>query len=268
MSSEEVLGERVEKTDVFMPFTSSLQESYDTQPTFRILLDVSESSSMGKLQQGYYLKLNESVYFIWKKEISVFTNAQTSRVLEFLRKTKSEFTVDVRNDKTVSGHQYVQLTDIDLNKGIYTLRDFRVFRDLWQDIEGELYENLYSPSIARFTSDRLIWYVKLLPEHSLLFNQVATISLSFVDNQGHLQIFKITKDEQFTFPSYLYSVRKNLRFFNHEISQPVDVIPLGSERRIIAIAKETQITSEDHETVVLQPGEYLLVHPRPQNKVD
>jgi len=261
--SEEVLGERVEKADVFMPFTPSFQESYDTQPIFRVLIDVGESSAMGFLQRGHYIKINESTYFIRKKEISVFTNSQAERVLQFLMKTKAQFTVDVLHDKTISGHQRVELTDINVDKSIYTLREFSVYYGLWQTVEGELYENLYSPSMTRFTGERLIWYVKLMPEHSLSFTHVAKITLNYLENQGNLEVYSI-KDEQFTFPSYLYSPRGGMRLFNHEIKTKVDVIPLGSERRIISIPKETQISSPDHETVVLQPGEYLLVHPRPR----
>jgi len=262
--SEEVLGGRVEKADFYLPFSPSLSEAYDQQPTFRIMIDVSESGSMGELQQGYYIRVNESVYFIRKKYIYLFTNSQTERALEFLKKTQREFTIDVRRDKTNSGHQYVELNDISFNSGIYTLSDYKVFRSIWQTIEGELYENLYSPSISRFTDNRLIWYCKLFPQHSLTFSQVAKIVLNYLDNQGHLEVFKISMDEQFTIPSYLYSSRKSLRFFNHEIKDKVDVIPLGSERRIIALATDTQIISEDHEPLTLPQGLYLLYHQRPQ----
>jgi len=258
----EILGGRVEKADVFLPFTPSLEQGYDTQPIYRVLVDVRESSSMGSLEQGYYIKVNESTYFVRKKEISVFTNAQTSRVLEFLRKTKSEFTVDVLHDKTLSGHQYVQFYDVSFNSGIYTVRDFQVFSGLWQDIEGELYENTYSPAIARFTDGRLIWYTKLMPERSLAFTHVSKITLNDVVSQGHLEIYKI--DGGFEFPYYLYSAREKMWFFNHELRQKVDVIPLGSERRVISVSKEMQIFSNDHETITLEAGQYLLFHPRPR----
>jgi hypothetical protein len=266
--SEEVLGGRVEKADFYLPFTPSLEQGYDTNPTYRLLIDVSESSAMGELQQGYYLKVNESVYFIIKKFIHVFTNSQTERVFQFLKKTQAQFTVDVLNDKTVSGHQYVQFYDVTFNSGIYTLRDFQVFKGLWQTVEGELYENLYSPSMVRFTGERLIWYCKLMPEHSLQFTHVAKITLNDVAKQGHLEVFGIEKDEQFTIPSYLYSSRKSLRFFNHEIKDKVDVILLGSERRIISVPQETQVVSNDHEPLTLQVGQYLLYHPRPRDRVD
>jgi hypothetical protein len=266
--SEQLTSSRIEKADVFLPFTSSLEQAYDIQPIFRLRIDVSESCSLGLLELGYYFKLNEGVFFIRKKAVSVFTNSQTERVLEYLKRTQAQFTVDVRREKTVSGHQYVELTDIDLNKGIYTIRDYKVFRSLWQLIEGELYENLYSPSIARFTDSRLVWYTKLMPEHSIAFTQVAKIVLNYVASQGHLDVFAISKDEQFTFPNYLYSTRESLRLFNHEINSKVDVIPLGFERRIIAIPKETQIVSSDHDPITLPQGLYLLFHPRPSQQVD
>jgi hypothetical protein len=268
MSEQNVLNERTEKVDVGLPFTPELNEAYDTNPIFRVMLDVSYSRTMGLLQKGFYVKLNDSVYYIAKQTVEVMTNTQTEKVLEFLKKTQTEFTIDIYNDKTISGHQYIQVHDVDFNSGLYTLRDFKVFKSIWQEIEGELYENKYSPSIARFTSDRLIWYAQLLPEHSLQFTQVATISLSFVDNQGHLQIFKIVKEGEFEFPSYLYSFRKSFRFFNHEINQAIDVIPLGSERRIISISKDMQITSSNHEPITLPQGQYLLFHPRPRDAVD
>jgi hypothetical protein len=267
--SEEITSGRVEKADVFLPFTPSLEQQYDNQPIFRLRIDVSESCSLGLLELGYYLKLNDSVYFIRKKAVSVFTNSQTERVLEYLKRTKREFTIDVRRDKTVSGHQRVEFTDVSFNSGIYTLRDFSVHRSLWQDIEYELYENLYSPSMVRFTGERLIWHAKLMPEHSLAFTQVGKITLNYVDSQGHLDVFKVEKDGDFVLPIYLFSERENLLFFNHQIQAKLDVIPLGSERRIISVSDEIKITSEDHETITLDTGQYLLFHPIPQkNKVD
>jgi len=77
-------------------------------------------------------------------------------------------------------------------------------------------------------------------------------------------VFRIIKDEQFVFPGYLYSVRKHLKFFNHEINETVDVIPLGGERRIISLSKEVQITSSNHDPITLPQGQYLLFHPRPR----
>jgi len=267
--SEQNVSERIEKVDVSFPFTPELNQMYDTQPIYRILIDVSESSAMGFLQLGYYIKLNESVYFVRKKAIYVFTNSQVERVFEYLKRTKREFTVDVRRDRTVSGHQHVELSGVDIGNGVYTLSDYRVFNSLWQQIEFELYENTYSPSMARFTGERLIWYTKLLPEHSIAFTQVAKINLEYVGKQGHLEVYKIITDGQFIIPNYLYSVREGLRFFNHEIKTKLYVIPLGSERRIIDLAKDTQVVSNDHEPITLETGQYLLFHPRPQqNRVD
>jgi len=264
MSEEQIPGGRVEKADIFLPFSPSLNEAYDTQPTLRVVIDVSESSAMGFLQRGFYLKINDTTYFIRKKEISVFTNSQVSRVLEFLMKTKREFTIDVRRDRTVSGHQYVQLTDIGLDKCIYTLSDYRVFNSLWQEIEFELYENTYSPSMARFTGERLIWYTKLLPQHSLVFTNMGKMVLNYMVSQGHLEIYRIEKEGEFVIPVYLFSSKESLRFYNHEVQGKIDVIPLGSERRIISIAKETQVISTDHDPINLDVGQYLLFHQRPR----
>jgi len=266
--SEEILGGRVEKADFYLPFTPSLTEGYDTQPIFRILINVSESSSMGRLQLGHYIKINDTTYYIRKKEVSVFTNTETERVLEYLKRTQREFTIDVRKDKTNSGHQIVQFNDISFNTTIYTIRDYKVHRSLWQDIEYVLFENLYSPSVVRFTGERLIWYVQLLPQHSLSFTAVGKIVLNYVTSQGHLEVYKIEREGEFVIPNYLYIPRESMRFYNHEIKQKLYVIPLGSERRIIDIAKETQIVSEDHETINLDVGQYLLFHPRPQQRVD
>jgi len=267
MSEQNILSKtqsETQKVDVGLPFTPSLQEGYDTQPIFRVLIDVYESSALGYLQRGYYIKFNESVYFIKKKAISVFTNSQASRVLEFLKKTKREFTVDVIHGTTVSGHQHVQFYDVSFNSGIYTLSDYKVFNSLWQEIEFELYENTYSPSIARFTGERLIWYVKLLPQHSLVFTNAGKIVLNHVSSQGHLEIYRIEREGEFVIPNYLYIPRENLRFYNHTINTKLYVIPLGVERRIIDVTKETVITSEDHDPINLDVGQYLLFHPRPR----
>ena len=268
VSEENILGGRVEKADFYLPFSPELNEAYDNQPIFRVLIDVYESSALGYLQRGYYIKFNESVYFINKKAISVFTNSQASRVLEFLKKTKREFTVDVIHGTTLSGHQHVQFYDVSFNSGIYTLSDYKVFNSLWQDIEFELYENTYSPSIVRFTGERLIWYAKLLPQHSLVFTNVGKIVLNYIQSQGHLEIYRIEKEGEFVLPIYLFSTKESLRFYNHEIQSKLDVIPLGSERRIISIAKETQVISTDHDKINLDVGQYLLFHPKPQQRVD
>ena len=264
--SEEVLGGRVEIYDVGLPFTPELNELYDSTPIFWLTIDVKESSSLGFMEQGYYIKLNYGVYFIRKKIISVFTHAQTERVFQFLKKTQREFVISINHDKTNSGHQFIELYGIDVDKGVYTLSDFSVFRSLWQTIEGELYENTYSPSIARFTDGRLAWYAKLLLQHSLTFTVVGKIKLQYVASQGHLEIYRIEREGEFVLPIHLFTERESLRFFNHEIKNKVDVIPLGSERRIISLSRETQITSEDHNPVTLDVGQYLLWHPRPQQQ--
>jgi len=264
--SEEILGGRVEKADFYLPFSPELNEAYDNQPIFRVLIDVYASSALGYLQRGYYIKFNESVYFINKKAISVFTNSQASRVLEFLKKTQAQFTVDVIHGTTTSGHQHVQFYDVSFNSAIYTLSDYKVFNSLWQDIEYVLFENLYSPSMVRFTGERLIWYAKLLPQHSLVFTNAGKIVLNYIQSQGHLEIYRIEREGEFVIPNYLYIPRENMQFFNHEIHQPLYVIPLGAERRIIDTAKETQILSNDHETITLQAGQYLLYHPIPQQR--
>jgi len=266
--SEEILGGRVEKADFYLPFTPSLTEVYDTQPIFRILINVSESSSMGRLQLGHYLKINDTTYYIRKKEVSVFTNTETERVLQFLKKTQREFTIDVIRDKTNSGHQYVQFNDISFNSVVYTLHSYSVNRSLWQDIEYVLFENLYSPSMVRFTGERLIWYAKLLPQHSLTFTQAGKIVLNYIGTQGHLEIYRIEREGEFVIPVYLFSSKESLRFYNHEVQGKIDVIPLGSERRIVSIAKETQVISTDHDPVNLDVGQYLLFHPRPTQQVD
>jgi len=269
MSTEEnIFGGRVELVDVGLPFTPELNESYDTNPKYRLTIDVSGSSALGFLERGYFLKLNYGVYFIRKQIISVFTNQQAERVLQYLKRSKTEFIIDVLHNRTISGHQYVQIDGVDINKGFYTVRDFAVHRSLWQTIEGELFENLYSPSIARFTDSRLIWYVKLSPEHTLTFSDVGKLILTYATSQGHLEIFKIERQGDFVLPNYLYSVRESMRFYNHEIQGKIDVIPLGSERRIVSTAKETVIKSEDHDPVTLDVGQYLLWHPRPQQRVD
>ena len=265
MSEENILGGLVEKADFYLPFSPELNEAYDNQPIFRILINVSESSSMGRLQLGHYIKINDSTYYIRKKEISVFTNTEAERVLQYLKKTQREFTIDVRRDKTNSGHQYVQFHEVTFNTTIYTIRDYKVHRSLWQLIEGELYQQLYTPSMERYTDSRLIWYVQLLPQHSLTFSEVGKIKLQYVTAQGHLEIYRIEREGEFVLPIYLFSERESMRFYNHEINAKIDVIPLGAERRIISVGKETQITSEDHDSVTIDVGQYLLWHPRPQN---
>jgi len=257
--SEEILSGRVE---TFNFGIQAVDGKTLTSPVYRLVIDVSFGSLLGAFQSGYYVHVGDGIYFVSKQTIQVATAEQATKVFAFLQKTKQLFTISVKHSETLSGHQYVTLNDVTDETEFYTLKEFRLFHGLWRTIEGELFENLYSPSIARFTSEKLDWYVKLIPEYPLKFKQVSSISVTYVTSQGHLEVFKISSTEPL--PGYLYSARKKLTFFNHEINQTVDVIPLGGERRIIAIPKETKITSEDHEAVTLPQGQYLLFHPRPR----
>ena len=250
-------------------FQASDGEVVDTSPIYRLMVDVSYSSSVGALQRGFYVTVNNSVYFVVKQAIDVATIDEAERVFTFLAKTKIPFTVSVRHRETLSAHQYVDFFDATTDKEFYSVREFKVFRSLWRDVEYELFENLYTPSIARFTGDKLDWYVKLNPESSLKFKENASVSTIYVTSQGHLDIYKITVSDPFAFPSNLYSRRRKLTFFNHTIEADINVIPLGSEMRIVNVYEEAYVNSPDHETIHLDAGEYLLIHPRPRlDKVD
>ena len=262
-SRQDVLGGR---TETYGFGVQEFGEEGDTSPTYRLVIDVSGGNSVGRLQLGYYVRVNDSVYFVTKKAITVAKASEAEKVFAFLGKTKLPFTVSIRHSETLSGYQYVE-GEVSDDTAFYTVREFKVFRGLWRVIEGELFENIYSPYLARFTDGSLDWYVKLMPEGSLKFKQVSSISLNYVTSQGHLEVFKISSTEPL--PGYLYSARKKLVFFNHVIEGTVDVIPLGLERRVLSLGGETTIVSPDHEPIVLPMGQYLLYHPRPsRDRVD
>jgi len=263
MSENNILDGRTEKAVIGFPETAE-PEAYDTNPIFRVMLNVSYSRSMGVFQKGYYIEFNDSLYYIVKKSIEVKTNTEAEKVLEFLKRTHQPFTVDIICDKTLSNHQFIECYDVTFNTEVYTVRDYVVHRGLWQEIEGQLFENKYSPGVARFTDERLVWYAELWPEHPLLFTQTASITLNYIASQGHLEVYKIIKDEHFVFPAYLYTMRKNFRFYNHYINGLVDVIPLGAERRIVSFGEQKDITSDDHDTIHVDAGQYLLFHPLPR----
>jgi len=182
-----------------------------TSPTYRLLIDVSYGSSVGSLAQGYYVHVNDSVYFVTKQAINIATVNEAERVFTFLQKSKKPFTITIRRDKTNSGHQYVTLNDVTETE-LYTIEEFKIFRGLWRTIEGELFENKYSPAMVRFSGEKLDWYVKLTRAYPLQFTQATTVSITQVATQGHLQVFKLP--QLYTLPSYLYLPRKRLTFFN------------------------------------------------------
>jgi hypothetical protein len=256
--SEQTLTSRVETVNFAV---QALNGEVNTSPVFRLLIDVSFGSLLGAFQSGYYVRVNDSVYFVSKQTIQVATYEQTEKVFAFLAKTKLPFTISVRHSETLSRFQSVT-GDVSHDSTFYSLREFKVFRGLWRTIEGELFENKYSPAMVRFSGDSLDWYVKLVPEYSLQFSQVANIPLEQVATQGHLEVFKMP--QVYTLPYYIYSQRKKLTFFNHSLEGDMYVIPLGPEMRIVHLREETQISSTDHDPVVLDVGEYLLVHPRPR----
>jgi len=261
------MSENVQKIEKFnFGFQSTDGEVFDTSPIYRLVIDVSYGSSLGSLQLGSYVTVNNNVYFVVKQAIDVATVNQAERVFTFLAKTKFPFTISIRHDETRSGHQYVDLFDVTTDTEFYSVQEFKVFRSLWRNIEYELFENKYSPAIVRFSGDKLDWYVKLNPESSLKFKEDTNISTTYVTSQGHLDIYKIIGGP-YAFPSDLYSRRRKLTFFNHTIEGDMNIIPLGPEMRIVHLREETQISSPDHETVYLDVGEYLLIHPRPSRDV-
>ena len=264
-SEESVLSGRVETYGFGV---QEFGEGDDISPIYRVVVDVSGGNSVGRLQLGYYVRVNDSVYFVVKKAITVAKVDESEKVFAFLAKTKLPFTVSIRHSETLSGHQYVE-GEVSDDTAFYSLREYKVYRGLWRVIEGELFENLYSPHMARFTANKLDWYVKLMPEGSLKFKQASDISTTYVTSQGHLDIYKVIISDPYAFPSDLYSRRRKLTFFNHTIEADMYVIPLGPEMRIVHLREETQISSPDHETVHLDVGEYLLIHPRPKrDRVD
>jgi len=263
-SEESVLGGR---TETYGFSIQQFGEGDDISTIYRVVVDVSGGNSVGRLQLGYYVRVNDSVYFVTKKAITVAKAIEAEKVFAFLAKTKLPFTVSIRHSETLSGYQYVE-GEVSDDTAFYSLREYKVYRGLWRVIEGELFENLYSPHMARFTGGKLDWYVKLMPEGSLKFKQVSSISLNYVTSQGHLEVFKLSSTEPL--PGYLYGARKKLVFFNHSIEgNTFDVIPLGLERRVLSLGRETTIVSPDHEPIVLPMGQYLLYHPRPsRDRVD
>jgi len=237
-----------------------------TSPTYRLTINVRFGDSVGLLQLGYYVTVNNNVYFVVKQCINVVTVDEAEKVFAFLNKTQAPFTISVRRDKTNSGYQYIKMFDINTDSYLYTLKSFQAFRGLWRTIEGELFENKYSPAMVRFSGEKLDWYVKLTRAYPLQFTQATTVSITQVATQGHLQVFKMP--QLYTLPYYIYSQRKKVTFFNHSIEGDMYVIPLGPEMRIVHLREEAQIVSPDHDPVLLPAGEYLLIHPRPRDRVD
>ena len=235
-----------------------------TQPVYRLVIDVSYGYSVGRLQKGYYIRFNDNNYFL-SSSIDVETIDKAEKVFTFLHKSQVPFTISVRRSETLSGHQNVRLNNVVSDTQLYTLKSFKVYKGLWREIEGVLYETKNS-EIARFSGVKLDWVLELIPQEKLSFTQPSNISASLCATQGHLQVFKLP--QLYTLPSYLYLPRKRLTFFNHEVKGDMYVIPLGPEMRIVHLRQEAQVTSSDHDPVLLDVGEYLLIHPRPRDAVD
>jgi hypothetical protein len=263
--TNEALDERV---DTYSIGLQAVGEMTETQPIYRIVIDVSYSNALGQFQSGYYIQFYSNIHFIAKKSIEVTTNSEAEKVFAFLQKTQAPFTIYIRRKQTLSAHQYIQAYDIENDAQLYELKEYSVIKGLWQTIEGVLYQNKWYTTLSKWIGDRLVWYANLQPVYPVKFKQVSTISVKFFDSQGHLEIFKIIANEPYAFPSYLYSERKKMTFFNHTVNGLQQVIPLGAERRILHVGEETTITSPDHLSITLPVGEYLLFHPRPREQVD
>jgi len=235
---------------------------------FRLVLSVAYGASVGRFQKGYYVSVNNNIYFVSQQAIEITTVEQATKLFAFLQKTQVPFTVSVKHEQTRSGYQYVQLHYINLDSQLYTLKQFQAFRGLWRTIEGALHQPK-NPEIARVSGGKLDWVAELKPEHKLSFTQPSVISTSLFTTQGHLQVLKLAYDDVFAIPYYLYTKCREVKIFNHSLQGDLVVIPLGLERKIIKVLSETTITSEDHEPMHLPQGEYLLFHPIPrQDTVD
>jgi len=261
----ESLSDRVETYSIGL---QTVGEMIETQPFYRIVIDVRGSSALGQFQSGYYVQLNNDIYFISKKSITVNTNSEAEKVFAFLQKTQAPFTISVRHKHTLSGYQRIEAYDVESDVRLYELKEYKIYKGLWQTIEATLYQNNWYTTLSRWTGDRLLWHVNLQPVYPVKFKQISTISLKFFDSQGHLEIFKIIANEPYAFPSNLYLRRKSLVFFNHMVDGLLEVIPLGAEKRVLHVGQEIAITSNDHETITLPVGEYFLYHPRPRDRVD
>jgi len=266
------MSEMSEQQSVLNTFSFSIQAINGEvlpSPVFRLVLSVAYGSALGKLQKGYYVKLNDLIYFVSQQTIQVDTTEQATKVFAFLQKTQIPFTVTLKCEKTCSGYQYVRLNDV-VSDTFYTLKQFQVFRGMWREIEGAIHQTSY-PSITRFSGGKLDWVLELQSEYKLSFTQGSVISATLFATQGHLQVLKLNYSDVFAIPYYLYSKRKQVTLFNHSLQGDLVVIPLGIERKIIKVLNETtEVTSPDHEPVNLPQGEYLLFHPipRPDNAVD
>jgi len=266
MSQEEnILGGRVEKITLGI---QTLNGEIFPSPVYRLVLNVAYGYAVGQLQKGYNIRVNYSNYFITKTSVDIETIEKAEKVFSFLQKTKALFTVTVRREKTCSGSQYVQLNETTTDTELYSLKEFKTFKGLWKTIEGEIFENKYTPSITRFSGYGLDWYVKLLPEYPLTFSQGSTITANPFATQGHLEVLKLTYDDIFAIPYYLYSRRKQVTMFNHSLQGDLVVISLGLQWKIIKVLSETQVISQDHDPIALPQGEYLFIHPRPKDRVD
>ena len=233
-------------------------------PVYRLVLNVSYGASVGKLKKGYYIRINDSVYFVSQQAVQIATLNEAEKLFAFLQKTQVPFAISIKHEQTRSGYQKIQLNNIYTDSYLYTLKTFQVYKGLWRTIEGALYEPKNSVAIAKFSGGKIDWQLELTPEHRLSFTQPSNISAIPFATQGHLQIYKLSYDNIFAIPFYLYK-REKVSLFNHSIEKDVVVIPLGVERKIIKVLNETtEVTSSDHEPVNLPQGEYLLFHPIPR----
>jgi len=262
------MSEQIDKIEKITLAIQTIDGEIFPSPVYRLVLSVAYGYSLGKLQKGYNIRVNYSNYFITKTSIDIDTVEKVEKVFSFLQKTKALFTINLKREKTCSGSQYVQLNDVTTDTELYSLKEFKTFKGLWKTIEAEIFENKYTPSITRFSGQGLDWYVKLLPEYPLSFNQGSTITATPFTTQGHLEVLKLSYDDIFAIPYYLYSRRKKITMFNHSLQGELLVIPLWLQWKIIKVLSETTITSNDHDPIALPQGEYLLIHPKPTQQVD
>jgi hypothetical protein len=262
--AQQFLENRAEK--IAFAFQAINGEIFDT-PVYRLVIDMSYGAFVGKFQKGYYITFNNK-YFVVKSSVDINTPLEAEKVFTFLSKTKTPFTISVRHEKTLSNIQYVVLSDIVDDSRLYTIKQFNVFKGLWRTIEGAIHQTSYYPNISRFTGEKLDWYLELYTENTISFNYCSDISATYINSQGHLDIYKLKSSEEIVFPSYLYKKAKDLMFYNHVIQGNISFIPIGVEQKIIYVQSDTKITSSDHEEIVIPLGEYLLVHPKPNREVD
>jgi len=234
----------------------SVRGGYD--PQYAILVDHEGYTPVGTAAQ---VQIN-------LKDIEYAINKKVDRdAIDFaIRRLKQPFFVIPKKYDLVSrsGQHSVEFSDSS-PRGLYVLEKELIFprpRPKMQKLKN--FHREYIAWVVSRDQVHKLWILKYARSPDYIELTIPDFELERL--QGNLYYTHVELDEE---TKYTLPLRAKFRIFNHEFEYDTYAASFVHNDGVYAIVHTYSLTgihSEDHETVTLEPGTYLLYHPFPRRE--